>query len=846
MPVMPLPAGTRLGLQADGTRRYTLIDPLGEGGFGITYRARDERLQLDVVLKELASDGSSYRATGGVEVLPAVGRESLHRRMVEKFMTEARHLTRFRNPHIVRVTDVFQENGTAYFVMDYVRSVGRIRSTPPRNGITEDYLNYLVGRIRELLLALRDVHAAGLLHGDVKPGNVLLDEHTGAVLIDFGAARSDAEIQQTVTSTTFTPGYAPFELTHPSRLAVAGPWSDLYSVGMMLVGALVGHPSDDWRPIEAWSRRLEADPYPEYLREMCFETAIPQPLQVAMEWMTRLAVEQRPRDVDDVLPLLTPESTVVPGSPAHLAIQRAHTALSAPAPPSSSQTLPSLPSGALLSAVEGEAATTARGTVSSQLQAMLRSRPAPPEDLDTHSDQSSGGAAPVSPRATAPVASSVPEGMGPNPDTARPRSAGSPWRDVGSQEMPLRPREGASTGPPESAPEPRVADSPASRLARAASERAGAPVVAPGSPAARLRAATPAASHTPVGSITPVVAASPPALVPAAPVAAAPPVVAPAVMAPTPEAPAAATSTPGEAATVAAPLAEPEAVSPALRPTQPMAAPPVYGAIAVADTLPAVDTTNLQLPGRPSGPNAAVAPVETMPLGARPSQLPAAGPIRMAAMNFGDIGAADATPNLATLASVPTHVSADVVHQSDDLLASAFAAAPGPGPGSRPGVPRPDTLPPSTPGAAARGLGGSSPSVRPEPASGSTPRTDPSAVRPLTAEIRNDVVTEAERIIRSQSAPQMAPPVGISASLKPPLGVPPAQTRTSGPDLAGSRPPGPRPALATPAVQAAPVRMTTPEPSNSWVRIALLGVIIGGLIITALFVLRLTSSGAGG
>lgn len=304
MPVDSLPAGTSLGPQADGSFRYVLREPIGEGGFGITYLAEDQRLKAQVVVKELASDATSYRARADRTIVAAHGKERLHARMIEKFLTEARLLSRFRSQHIVRVTDVFCENGTAYYVMDHVRSVGRIRRMPPRGGLHGAYLEMVLTRLREVLYALQEVHAAGLVHGDVKPDNILLDAKAGSVLIDFGAARSDEELRSTITSTTYTPGYAPFELTHPSRVVAAGAWSDIYSVGMMLIGATIGHPSDDWRPVDALSRSFENDPYPEYIREMGYEAHLPDPLVAAMDWAVRLRPEQRPQSVQDWLPLL--------------------------------------------------------------------------------------------------------------------------------------------------------------------------------------------------------------------------------------------------------------------------------------------------------------------------------------------------------------------------------------------------------------------------------------------------------------------------------------------------------------------------------------------------------------
>ena len=260
MGVAELQPGERLGPTVDGLYRYEVRNVLGAGGFGITYLGRDARLDGDVVIKELACASVSYRDTQSGVMRPSVGQGELHDKLVARFVREAQLLNRLRSPHIVRVTDVWEERGTAYYAMDRVDAVRHL-GEPGADGVTTSSWRQVETHARQLLAALQAVHDAGLVPGDVKPANVLVDRKNGVVLIDFGTARADSEFDQTVTSTSFTRGYAPPELMHPSRVREAGPWSDLYSWGMVVWGLVLAHPGDLGRPLDAVARQHTFDPY---------------------------------------------------------------------------------------------------------------------------------------------------------------------------------------------------------------------------------------------------------------------------------------------------------------------------------------------------------------------------------------------------------------------------------------------------------------------------------------------------------------------------------------------------------------------------------------------------------
>lgn len=298
MAVAELNPGDELGPDADGSFRYRVVRVLGAGGFGITYLVHDRRLQGEAVIKELACSDVAYRDSVTGRVRPARGQNETHQKLVERFVREAQLLNRLRNPHIVRVTDVWEERGTAYYAMDKVDAEHHL-GAPDADGVTTSSWAHVRAHAEQLLDALDAVHAAGLVHGDVKPANVLLDRRIGVVLIDFGTARDDTEFYGTITSTSFTRGYAPPELMHPNRVREAGPWSDLYSWAMVVWGLVLPHGGDGGRPVDAVARAQGFDPYVDAAGQLG-AAGVPAPWADIVEACLRLAPHERPKSVAEV------------------------------------------------------------------------------------------------------------------------------------------------------------------------------------------------------------------------------------------------------------------------------------------------------------------------------------------------------------------------------------------------------------------------------------------------------------------------------------------------------------------------------------------------------------------
>ncbi|WP_053388409.1 serine/threonine protein kinase [Pseudomonas sp. 10-1B] len=227
-----LPPGYRL-------QEYVITRMLGAGGFGVTYLGLDAHLDKPVAIKEYFPFANAVR----IEQRTVAPRTSLRADLDEYewgmrgFIDEARALGRFEHRNIVRVLRYLEANGTAYIIMEFAD--GRPLSELIRATGTLDAV-----RVRGLLLPLLDglelVHQSGMLHRDIKPGNIILRQDGSPVLIDFGAARQAIGARSASISTVLTPGYAPIE--QYSSHGDQGPWTDLYALAAVAYVALVGQP----------------------------------------------------------------------------------------------------------------------------------------------------------------------------------------------------------------------------------------------------------------------------------------------------------------------------------------------------------------------------------------------------------------------------------------------------------------------------------------------------------------------------------------------------------------------------------------------------------------------------
>jgi serine/threonine protein kinase len=219
---------------------YVLERVLGQGGFGITYLARDTNLDQQVAIKEyLPVDVATRQQDATVRPRGEDLRER-YRWGLERFIQEARTLARFDHPSIVRVLSVFEHNGTAYMVMRFEQGDTLSALLDRRGTLPEAELLQL---LLPILDGLQLVHGSGFIHRDIKPDNILIRADGRPVLLDFGSARQSLGNSNTLTI-LIAPGYAPFEQYH-SDPAAQGPWTDIYALGATCYRVICGRAPAD-------------------------------------------------------------------------------------------------------------------------------------------------------------------------------------------------------------------------------------------------------------------------------------------------------------------------------------------------------------------------------------------------------------------------------------------------------------------------------------------------------------------------------------------------------------------------------------------------------------------------
>ncbi len=271
--------------------KYRIEKVLGQGGFGITYLGVQVALNRKVAIKEFFMKEYCNRdeETSHVSV-PSEGSKELVGKFRAKFVKEAQNIACLNHPHIIRIYDIFEENGTAYYVMEYwdhgslgdhVKSHGRLPEA--------EALRY----IRQVAEALDYIHQRKMNHLDVKPGNILLDEAHNAVLIDFGLSkRYDAEGNQTSTTPVgISHGYAPLEQYKRGGVGTFSPATDVYSLGATLYKLLTGE-----TPPEANDVMDEGLP--------AFPASVTATTVSAIEKAMQPAKKNRPQSIGEFMALL--------------------------------------------------------------------------------------------------------------------------------------------------------------------------------------------------------------------------------------------------------------------------------------------------------------------------------------------------------------------------------------------------------------------------------------------------------------------------------------------------------------------------------------------------------------
>ena len=271
--------------------KYRIIRYISSGGFGCTYEALNVEMDCNVAIKEFyMKDFCNRDSVSGHVTVATQSKVELVGRVRRKFVEEAQALYRMNHPNIVRVTDKFEENGTAYYVMDYVEGNSLAGLIAEHGPLPEDEA---VRYIHQTADALEYVHSLNRLHLDVKPHNIMIDNSGKVVLIDFGVSKQYDEVANENTSTLMgsTPGYAPPEQMSRS-VGRFTPATDIYALGATLYKLLTGI-----TPVDASLRSSgeELEPLP---------AAISATVRHAVEASMQMNKNKRPQSIGEFVRLV--------------------------------------------------------------------------------------------------------------------------------------------------------------------------------------------------------------------------------------------------------------------------------------------------------------------------------------------------------------------------------------------------------------------------------------------------------------------------------------------------------------------------------------------------------------
>jgi serine/threonine-protein kinase len=274
--------------------KYRIERVLGQGGFGITYLGYNTETENIVAIKEFFMRGVSLRENDESTVSISVpdNRDCFFEQK-EKFKKEATRIRKLNNPYIVKVHDLFEENGTAYYVMDYVDGEN-LSDRLKRTGkpMSEREVRKILPQILD---ALKAVHDTGIWHLDLKPANILLDKEGGVKLIDFGASKQ-LNLQKggatTSTAISYTNGYAPREQME-QNYDKFGPWTDIYALGATLYDLLTNKrpplPTD-----------IDDDITEDKHVSLPFPESVSNEMRSSVLWMMNTNRTKRPQKIDAI------------------------------------------------------------------------------------------------------------------------------------------------------------------------------------------------------------------------------------------------------------------------------------------------------------------------------------------------------------------------------------------------------------------------------------------------------------------------------------------------------------------------------------------------------------------
>ncbi len=272
--------------------KYRIERVLGQGGFGITYLAWNTLFDVNIAIKEFFMKDENGR-DGNSVTMPNTTKSELFNGQKEKFKKEAKRMFAIKNEHIIGVHDLFEENGTAYYVMDYIDGeslAARMKRTG--NPMTENEVNKILPQILD---ALKVIHDNGIWHLDLKPANIMIDKAGNVKLIDFGASKQmNAQKGGATTSTaiSYTNGYAPREQME-QNYDKFGPWTDFYALGATLYTLL----SNKRPPLPT---DIDDDTSEDKRVALPFPTRIGEKTRKCILWLMNTNRNSRPQNVEEL------------------------------------------------------------------------------------------------------------------------------------------------------------------------------------------------------------------------------------------------------------------------------------------------------------------------------------------------------------------------------------------------------------------------------------------------------------------------------------------------------------------------------------------------------------------
>lgn len=293
VPVNALPAGTRL-------QEFEVRSVIGEGGFGIVYRAFDTALEREVAIKEYLPVSHASRRGDGTVVASSERQRETFEKGLSCFVSEARMLARFKHRALVEILRFWEEKGTAYMVMPYYE--GRPLSQLVQQGFRIQDTEAMLSFLSPLLDGLAMLHATDCYHRDISTDNILILEDGSPLLLDFGAARRILVDESEVLTIILKPGFAPIEqYSDDHELAPQGAWTDLYALAAVAYQLVTGS-----MPMVSVGRIIRDPLVPLAARA---PKGLAPGLVAAIDAGLRVSPDQRPQSVQAFLDIIASDAS---------------------------------------------------------------------------------------------------------------------------------------------------------------------------------------------------------------------------------------------------------------------------------------------------------------------------------------------------------------------------------------------------------------------------------------------------------------------------------------------------------------------------------------------------------